>query len=158
MAPLDKKTITDELEQLQLEETRDRVSDMRLRRESLRRRAEARDQDLNDAIARQTAIQAACWHKKGGKGVSMLFQGNDHNYAVVKHTLSHGPLVVICQRCNRKWEQPDTALNSRKSSPEDKALYKKLYEEYMWAVNLPTDNEPSGTQLFVITKTEQPAA
>lgn len=155
--PLDRKAITEELEQLQLEETRDRVTEMRHRRESLRRRAEARDTDLKDSAARQKAIQDACWHKKGGKGVTMLFQGNDHNYAVVKHTLSHGPLLVICQRCSKVWEPPNTALNTRASSKEDKALYKKLYDEYQWAVNLPTDNEPSGTQLFVITR-EEPAA
>lgn len=157
MAPLDRKNITEELEQLQLEETRDRVSEMRLRREAARRRVEARDFDLKDSAARQKAIQTACWHKKGGKGVTMLFQGNDHNYAVVKHTLSHGPLIVICQRCSNVWEPPNTALNARSASAEDKALYRKLYDEYQWALNLPTDNEPSGTQLFVLTR-DEPAA
>jgi len=157
MPPLDRKAITEELEQLQLEETRDRVTGMRQHRESIRRRVEARDTDLKDAAARQKAIQDACWHKKGGKGVTMLFQGNDHNYAVIKHTLSHGPLIVLCQRCSKVWEAPPTALNARSASPEDKALYRKLYDEYQWAVNLPTDNEPSGTQLFVITR-EEPAA
>jgi len=157
MPPLDRKIITEELEQLQLEETRDRVVSMRLQREGHRRRVEARDFDLKDSAARQKAIQDACWHKKGGKGVTMLFQGNDHNYAVVKHTLSHGPLIVICQRCSRVWEPPSTALNARSASPEDKALYRTLYEEYQWALNLPTDNEPSGTQLFVLTR-DEPAA
>ena len=157
MPPLDRKMITEELEQLQLEETRDRVLEMRQRREGNRRRVEARDNDLKDSAARQKAIQDACWHKKGGKGVQMLFQGSDHHYAVVKHTLSHGPLIVLCQRCSKVWEQPPLALNARSASKEDKALYQKLYDEYQWALNLPTDNEPSGTQLFVITR-EEPAA
>ena len=155
--PLDKKAITEELELLQLEETRERVNEMRMRRESLRRRAAARDEDLNDGLRRQKAIQDACWHKKGGKGVTMLSQGNDHNYAVVKHTLSHGPVIVICQRCSKVWEPPNTALNARSASKEDKALYRQQYDEYQRALNLPTDNEPSGTQLFVITR-DEPAA
>jgi len=155
--PLDRKAITEELEQLQLEETRDRVQLMRQTREAGLRRVEARDRDLSDNAARQKAIHDACWHKKGGKGVQMLHQGNDHNYAVVKHTLSHGPLIVLCQRCSRIWEPPPLHLNARSASKEDKALYRKLYDEYQWALNLPTDNEPSGTQLFVITR-EEPAA
>jgi hypothetical protein len=152
--PIDKKTVTDELEQLQLEETRERVDEMRRVRAAKLHRAQRRTQDLLDARAMQEASQANCWHKKGGKGVEMLPHGNDANYAVVKHTLCHGPLIIICQRCSKVWEPPDIALNSRKASAEDKALYRKLYEEYQWAVNLPTDNEPSGTQLFVITKPE----
>jgi len=65
-------------------------------------------------------------------------------------------MLVCCIRCGRLWEPPDPALNTRKASAEDKALYKRLYAEYQWAVNLPTDNETSGTQLFVFT-TEQVA-
>lgn len=150
--PLDRKTITEELENLQLEETRDRVDQMRRVRSAKLHRAARRNQDLLDARAMQEAIQANCWHKKGGKGVAMLPHGNDANFAVVKHTLSHGPMIVLCQRCSKVWEPPPPALNARKASAEDKALYKKLYAEYQWAVNLPTDNEPSGTQLFVFTQ------
>lgn len=153
----DKKTATDELEELQLEETRERVREMRLNKASRAARAQRRTEDLTDARRQQEAIQANCWHKKGGKGVAMLHHGNDANFAVVKHVLCHGPMIVICQRCFKLWEPPDTALNARKASAEDKALYKKLWTDYQWAVNLPTDNETSGTQMFVITKAE-PAA
>jgi hypothetical protein len=45
-------------------------------------------------------------------------------------------------------------LNSRKASSEERRLYKVLWQEYVTALNLPTDNEPSGTQLFVITRDE----
>ena len=156
--PLDKKAITEELELLQLEETRDRVEATRAHRSAVRARAERRNQDILDNRRMEEAQQAACWHKKGGRGVENLSHGNDHNYAVIKHTLSHGPLIVVCQRCRKLWEPPDTRLNARSASKEDKALYKKLWDEYQWAVNLPTDNEPSGTQLFVISKNEEPAA
>lgn len=152
---LDKTKITDELEQLQLEETQERVKQMRQRKVAQLRRVESRETDLKRAAARQRAIQENCWHKKGGKGVEMLSRGNDHHYAVVKHQLCHGPIIIICQRCAKVVEPPDPALNKRSATPEQKAEYKRLYEEYNYWLNLPTDNEMSGTQLFVVN---QPAA
>lgn len=157
MPPLDKAKITDELEQLQLEETRERVLNMRQLKESKIRRAAARETDLKSGNARQKAMQDGCWHKKGGKGVEMLSHGNDHNYAVVKHQLCHGPIIIICQRCSRVVEPPDPALNAKKATPEQKAEYKRLYVEYQWWLNLPTDNEMSGTQLFVVSNDESAA-
>jgi hypothetical protein len=151
MATLDKKSITEELEQLQLEETRERVYEMRRLREQKTVRAANRDRDIMENLNQQRAIQSQCWHKKGGKGRENLLHGNDANYAVIKHTLSHGPTLIFCQRCSRVWEPPDTRLNAPKATAEQKALYKKLHEEYQWAANLPTDNEPSGTQLFVFS-------
>jgi hypothetical protein len=155
--PLDKVSITAELEQLQLEETKERITQMRDRKESNRRRMLARDVDINNARARQKAQQAGCWHKKGGKGVEMLSHGNDSNYAVVKHQLCHGPIIIVCQRCSKIVEPPDPALNLKKSTPEQKAEYRRLYQEYQWWLNLPTDNEMSGTQLFVIHRDEDAA-
>ena len=142
---LDRNKILSELEELQLEETRERVDDMRRVRAAKQARTASRQRDIESANAIQRARVAGCWHKKGGKGVEMLSHGNDANYAVIKHTLSHGPLIVVCQRCTNVWEQPPIEL--RKSNP---AEYKRLYDEYIWAVNLPTDNEASGTQLFVV--------
>lgn len=154
---LDKVSITDQLEQLQLEETQERIKQMRERKESNRRRLLSRDTDVRNANARLKAQQDACWHKKGGKGVEMLSRGNDHNYAVVKHQLCHGPIIIICQRCSKVVEPPPLELNTKKATAEQKAEYRRLYEEYQWWLNLPTDNEMSGTQLFVITNNEDAA-
>lgn len=154
MPALDRDKITADLEQLQLEETQERVFEMRQRKESGRRRMAARQADVSNMLARRKAIEDDCWHKKGGKGVAMLARGNDHNYAVVKHQLCHGPIIVVCQRCGKKVEPPDPALNTRKATAEQKAEYKRLYEEYTIWLNLPTDNEMSGTQLFVVSREE----
>jgi hypothetical protein len=155
MAPeLDRKKITEELEILQLEETRERVHVMRSRSESNRRRRLARQTDITNANLRQKAREADCWHKKGGKGVDNLAHGNDSNYAVVKHQLCHGPVIVICQRCGHVEEPPDPYLNRRGASKEEKAEYKRQWESYMWWFNLPTDNTQSGTQLFMIAANE----
>jgi hypothetical protein len=144
---LNRENIMSELETLQLEETRERVLEIRQRRAMRLARVRNRQRDIENSNARQAALQAGCWHKKGGKGYEMLSHGNDANYAVVKHTLSHGPLIVVCQRCSKIWEPPPIEL--RKDDPQK---YAALYAEYIQAVNLPTDNEPSGTQLFVITR------
>jgi hypothetical protein len=160
MAPetrLDKAKITDALEQLQLEETQERVMQMRARKESVRRRLESRENDIRRDNARKKAFEAGCWHKKGGKGVEQLSHGTDQHYAVVKHQLCHGPIIIICQRCFHVAEPPNPAFNTRKATAEQKALYAKQYEEYQMWLNLPTDNEMSGTQLFVVTR-EEPAA
>jgi hypothetical protein len=147
---MDKTKITDELEQLQLEETRERVADMRGRRKSQTQRAESIELSLRRDAAMQKMKEAGCWHKKGGKGVENLAHGNDANHAIIKHTLSHGPTIVICQRCFGVWEPP-APLDRSTATAEQKAEYKRAWTEYQWALNLPTDNEPSGTQLFLIT-------
>jgi hypothetical protein len=151
---MDGRKINDELEQLQLEETRERVQQIRSKRATRQRRMESRERSFTEQRRREAISQAGCVHRKGGKGVEGRYQGNDTNYAVIKHTLCHGPTLVICQRCFKIWSPPPPELNSRKASSEEKKLYRQLYEQYVAALNFPTDNEPSGTQLFVITRDE----
>lgn len=154
---MDRAKIMAEMEALQLEETRDRVRTIRLTRAQREARTASLQKSLRDTNERKKFVQSRCVHKKGGKGVNMLFQGNDANYAVCKFTLSHGPTIVVCQRCIRVWEPPDRKLNSRKATPEQRAEYRRLWDEYQWALNLPTDNEPGGTKLFEIYGNEDAA-
>jgi hypothetical protein len=149
--------IAEELEQLQFEETQERVHEMRMRKAGRVRRLESRNRNLLRGRAQDEARFKSCAHKKGGKGVENLSRGNDHNYAVVKHQLSHGPIIVICQRCWHVWEPPPVALNRRTASAAQKAEYKRLYDEYVEAINFPTDNVMSGTQLFVVTDNREAA-
>jgi hypothetical protein len=155
MPEYDKKSVTAQLEQLQLEETQERVDAARATRKARinRNRQMALTIERGDAIRK--AQQDACWHKKGGKGVTMLSQGNDHNFAVVKHQLCHGPIIVVCQRCSKLWEPP--LKPAKGASAEERTKYREDLAEYHRALNLPTDNEQSGTQLFVIGIAE-PAA
>lgn len=146
----DLKSATAELEQLQLEETRERVRLIRNSRLQRENRKKALEKQLRDNNALQKASQDACVHRKGGKGKEMWFAGNDSNHAVVKHILSHGPLIVVCQRCGKVWEPPPRELIARGSSAEDRAEYKRLYKDYQAAVAFPTDNETSGARLFEI--------
>jgi len=150
----EKGKILGELESLQLEETRERVMAARQRREQ----AAANSRHMVELIIRNKAIekatQADCWHKKGGKGTQGLNRGDDSKYAVVKHQLPHGPIIVVCQRCIKIWERPEPLKKG--FTQEERKAYMLALDEYNKALNFPTDNEMSGSQLFVIT--EHPAA
>jgi hypothetical protein len=145
---LDRSKIAEELELMQLQEAKERLEDRAAQKNQRANRSRMVQASLEDTARRHAFMQSRCAHRKGGKGVAMLFQGNDANFAVVKHILSHGPMLVVCQRCWKVWLPPNKALNRKGATPEDRKEYKRLYEEYQWAVNLPTDNETSGTKLF----------
>ena len=153
--PTDKSKIAEELETLQLEEAREAAEGRKLNRLSRENKAKAIEMSLRRDRANQARIQAACQHRKGGKGSAQMYMGNDINYAVITHTLSHGPVIVVCQRCGKVWEPP--AALPKKATPEQRATYREELAEYRRAVNFPTDNEPSGTVLFAFTANEDEA-
>ena len=142
----------EDLERMQLEELYENAR----QREKRKLGVEARKKRVEASIATQERTergrQAICKHRKGGKGLAGLFNGSDANFALITHTLSHGPTVVYCMRCSKRWEPPNPALNSKKATDEQRTLYMKQYEEYLWARNAPTDNEPSGTVIFEFQK------
>ena len=146
----------EELEQLQLEEARAAALERKQKREQERARQMAIVAALKKDAAMQARIQASCAHKKGGKGVSAIYSGNDANYAVVVHTLSHGVTIVVCQRCGKIWAPPEPL--PRGAAKEQRETYREALNTYRWARNLPTDNEPSGTTLFAFEREEETAA
>ena len=72
------------------------------------------------------------------------------------HTYSHGPTGVICQRCTKEWLPP--APLPKNATKEQRLQYKADLAEYRRMLNLPTDNEPSGTVLFAFSEPDQDAA
>jgi hypothetical protein len=149
---LDKKKITDEMEMLQLEEVRYRVHQLRGDQQRRRLRAQSVETSLSAEAEREKSTQDRCTHKKGGRGVEMMFAGNDANYAVIKHTLPTGEVLVACQRCIKLWRKPDPELNQRGASMEDRKRYAREMKSYREALAYPTDNEPSGSQLFMLVR------
>lgn len=150
-----KSKATEELESLQLEEARDAAEQRKQKRTGRAARARGIEAALRRDRFHQEQIQAACQHRKGGKGTSQMYAGNDPNYALVTHTLSHGPTIVICQRCGKLWRPPEPL--PRKHTAEQRAQYRTEVAEYRRALNLPTDNEPSGTVLFGFTPNDDNA-
>lgn len=154
--PDNRSKIAEELEGLQLEEAKEAANDRKQRRVERANKSMAIETSLKRDRQHQANIQAACQHRKGGKGTAQLYAGNDANFAVVTHTLSHGPTIVVCQRCGKVWAPPPPL--PKKATPEMRAQYRLDYQEYNRALNLPTDNEPSGTVLFAFTPTDDEAA
>jgi hypothetical protein len=149
------KKIQDELDELNLQEAREVAQERQERRSTRKSRAEAIQLSLKRDREHQEMIQAGCAHRKGGKGTAQIYQGNDPNYAVVTHTMAHGPTIVVCQRCGKLWAPPEPL--AKNATPAQKTEYREQLAQYRYARNLPTDNEPSGTVLFAFTPTEEAA-
>jgi hypothetical protein len=152
----DNKQVEDELRQLQLEEARAVAGERKQTRMSRENKIKAIEFSLKREREMDARKQAGCVHRKGGKGRDGIYNGNDSNYAVITHTLSHGPTIVVCQRCGKKWEPP--AKPTKGASKEQRAQYSADLAEYRRALALPTDNEPSGTVLFEIVRNDDEAA
>lgn len=149
----DKPQALTELEALQLEEARAQAEERKNRREAQKNRARAIEETIRRDNFNRKRIQAACQHRKGGRGTAGLYTGNDQNYAVITHHCSHGKTIVICQRCGKLWAAPEPL--SAKPTQQQKEEYRAELAEYRRALNFPTDNEPSGSTLFTITSAEE---
>lgn len=147
----DKITVTQELEALHLEQARFEVNRLRGSEQMRKTRVHAIESALAADLVRTEQTISRCVHRKGGKGVESMYRGNDSNYAVIKHQLPTGPIIVICQRCPKVWSAPDPALISKGATAEQRRQYARELKEYTEALNFPTDNEMSGSQLFVVT-------
>lgn len=152
----DRQKKKDELENLQLDEAREAAEVRILKRNDRANRVRGLEMSLKRDRQNQERIQNACQHRKGGKGTSQMYAGNDANFAIIVHTLSHGPTIVVCMRCGKLWEPPQPL--TRKATAEERAQYRLDYTEYNRALNFPTDNEPSGTTLFAFTPNVEDAA
>ena len=135
-----------ELESLQLDELREQANERKSARAARQRQMRTVAMALKMTEDAKLYLQSRCVHRKGGKNLDQFFDGNDSNYAVVKHTLSHGPTIVICQRCQKIWEPPKP-LNPDATKAQREA-YDADIKEYRRALALPTDNEPSGSVIF----------
>lgn len=151
------KNVMAELEALNLEKARREVAILRSEEAMRKVRRDSTEMSLRAEAQADAIRHANCWHKKGGNGVENLFRGNDNNYAVVKHILPTGELMVVCQRCGCQWHPPDRALLARGAPVEDRKLYAVQMAEYQRAVAFPTDNTTSGSQIFLIVDTREAA-
>jgi hypothetical protein len=155
-AEKDRQAKVDELRDLQIEEAHERLRTKRTRKIDREAKQKAMQDQLAANNVQREAQASACTHRKGGKvglsgGMQALTAGNSENYSVVKHTLPAGEIIVICQRCPKEWHKPDAAL-AKDRDAEVRAQYKLDMAEYLQALRFPTDNEPSGTQMFLVQR------
>jgi hypothetical protein len=129
-------------DELELEELTYRLENERNRRSERKQQSETQQQSLADAERQQNAIKEACPHRKGGKDMGGLTRGTDTKYAVGTVTQPWGQQYVLCSRCGKQWNGP---FNGKPADPG-------FYEAIQW----PTDNEPSGTQIFLVYPAKSP--
>lgn len=92
--------------------------------------------------ARQEAIRRSCSHMKGGNRGNI--GGNDPtDYALVKHFLPSGALMILCLRCGQE-EYSDNPLTGQPATPGFSAFNR-----------LPTKNHTSGSSLFILRRVSQ---
>ena len=135
-----------ELESLQLAELREQAMERKSARAARVRQLQTVAMALKMTENSKLYLQSRCAHRKGGKNLDQFFEGNDSNFAVIKHTLSHGPTIVLCQRCQKLWEAP--AQLNPDATKEQRVAWDAEMTEYRRALALPTDNEPSGAVIF----------
>ena len=142
----DKKTASDELEELQLEETRERGREMAATRPHASRARNKRTEALMEARRQQEAIQANCWHKKGGQRRGDVASRQRCELCRREtHTLPR-PHHRRLPAMRKLWEPPDRRIERAEGHRRREGPLQKDYGLITsWAVNLPTDNETSGT-------------
>ncbi len=127
-----------------LQDVEERLAERELKRENKRQRSLTNGQTLKQLAQNDTAAQKRCNHRKGGNGAQGVVagQGDDSQYAVLKHTFANGDMWVRCLRCGKTWKPPV------KEDYESEALFLKAVVEYETAVNFQTRNMPSGSVTF----------
>lgn len=119
MADLKKKQSVEEMEmeikaleleakKLELIDLRDRIDERKMKKENKDSRTKSNGAVLKANASQLKAAQARCNHKKGGNGAEGLIQGqgDDPQYAVMKHQFGNGDVWVRCLRCAKTWKPP----------------------------------------------------
>lgn len=127
-----------------LQDVRERLEERQLARDTKRQRSYTNGQTLKQTNAADTAYQARCNHHKGGQGMNAIAngQGDDSQYAVIKHMFCNGDTWVSCLRCHKTWKP---AMRADFQTDEG---YTGAVAEYHAALNFQTRNIPSSSYVF----------
>lgn len=127
-----------------LQDIQERLAERELARTNKRARSVTNGQTLKSLADNDAAHQKRCNHHKGGNGVQGVLggQGDDSQYAVLKHTFANGDMWVRCLRCGKTWKPP---IRSQFQTEED---YMKVFVEWQTACNFQTRNVPSASVRF----------
>lgn len=159
----EQERVLSEYEQVELEFKREQIAEMRAKREERENVREKRRmererlvRDIKENEVQRLRRQARCKHRKGGKNNN--FAGGDANYrSIVRNIYPCGCEQISCTRCGSDvWKPLKRACKGHPQTPslELKKDQPKVYAEALakwkeWS-EYPTDNEPSGSQVFLI--------
>jgi hypothetical protein len=127
-----------------LQDLEEQLANRELQREAKRQRSITNGATINQLAAIDAANQKRCNHRKGGNGAQGVVggQGDDSQYAVMKHTFANGDMWVRCLRCGKTWKPP---VRTEFSTEED---FVTAVVNYQTAVNFQTRNVPSASVQF----------
>lgn len=156
---LELKRLEIEAKKLELLDIKDRVDDRQMKRDNKDQRTRANGTVLENNLLQRKAAQAQCNHKKGGNGLEGFVsgQGDDPQYAIIKHQFLNGDIWVRCLRCGKTWKPPVEESfffnsNGREVAPKDGKFDKDAFEtaqvEYKRALAFQTRNSMSGSYQF----------
>jgi len=130
----------------ELEDTKERLAEREMKRETKRQRGATNGLTLKQMKDTDARIQRRCNHKKGGNGLEALAngQGDDAQYAVIKHQMCNGDIWVRCLRCGKTWK-PVTEKEFTVDGKLDRAAMELADKEYKEAVAFTTKNVQSGS-------------
>jgi len=127
-----------------LQDLQERLAERQLKRRSREGKFRDHGANLKQAAINRRAKQELCNHRKGGDGANGVIggQGDDMQYAILRHVMGNGDIWVRCLRCGKTWKYP---LASQYST---KAEYELALAEYRSMLKVQTRNHTSGTHTF----------
>ncbi len=133
-----------ELDKANLVDMKERLAERELKREAVRQNAHTKGAVLNKKAEDEAKHQAHCNHKKGGNGAAGIIggQGDDSQYAVLKHKFANGDTWVRCLRCGKTWKPPVRSLY------KTEAEFERAKDTYTAAFNFQTRNSSSSGVIF----------
>lgn len=143
-----------ERERLELEVLRETVLAQNARRRQLIEAIRKQADTIRRNELRRKQQQAACSHKKGGRGREGILAGNAPEFSIILQTEPWGETYIMCQRCQKEWRKPLAVLQVlnqdefRRIVRMNRKGYKAELEEYNLALRMTTDNTASGSVLF----------
>ena len=143
-AELETKKLEILVQQANLQDIQERLAERELAREQKRQKSLSNGLILKQNAAAETAHQRKCNHRKGGNGAAGVVggQGDDTQYAVLKHTFANGDMWVRCLRCGKTWKPPiEEAFKTE-------AEFLAAVVVYETAKNFQTRNVTSGSCQF----------
>lgn len=141
---IEEKRLAVEFQKAQLEDMRERLDERGLKRTVARSRSVTNGATLAQLARGDKAVQSRCNHRKGGNGLQGYVggQGDDPQYAVLKHKVSNSDLWIRCMRCGKTWKP---VVRTHFNTQEE---YQAAFAEYQAAINFPTRNITSSSVVF----------
>jgi hypothetical protein len=133
----------------QAELTRHQTAQFKMKQAEQKDKFWSRGRELENTKRSQHKHQDQCSHKKGGRGIESLQKGGTDasDHAIIHHLLPNNEWWLRCTRCGKTW-RPPYAEDFDLKTADGKEAFEKAKTDYQWALNAPTNNQPSSGITF----------